>query len=39
MKTKKPIWAEIRNEFQDSHIRHIDAYLTDDEGEKGMYNK
>ena len=29
------IWGEIRNDFQDDDIVHIDAWLTADDNEEG----
>ena len=29
------IWGEIRNEFEDNDIVHIDAWLTADDNEEG----
>jgi hypothetical protein len=29
------IWSEIRNDFQDNGVIHIDAWLTDDDNEDG----
>ena len=29
------IWGEIRNDFEDGDIVHIDAWLTDDDNEPG----
>jgi len=29
------IWSEIRSDFQDGDIVHIDAFLTDDDNEEG----
>lgn len=33
---KTQIWNEIRNDFQDIDIVHIDGYLTDDDNEEGQ---
>ena len=33
--TDQSIWGEIRNDFEDKGIVHIDAFLTDDDNEEG----
>ena len=31
----KSIWKEIRNDFMDNNIVHIDGWMTEDENENG----